>query len=66
MIEEIGSDSATLAWKAGMDVWIPEPSGVGAAEAEVSSEPVVIEAGVGGGTGAFLFRCWLSEPRPIW
>lgn len=65
MIEETGSDSATLGWKAGVGVLLAWLSGVGAAEAEVSSEAEVMEAGVGGGAGAFLFLCWLSEPRPI-
>ena len=56
-------DAATLLREAGVGVsaaWIS-----GEAEVEVSSRPGVVDAGVGGGAGAFLFLCWLSEPRPI-
>lgn len=56
-------DCATLVRQAGagLSVWL---SGVGEAMVEVSSESWVMEVGVGGGAGAFLFLCWLSEPRP--
>lgn len=58
-------DCATLVRKAGVGVSVAGLSGVGAAEVDVSSGPGVMEIGVGGGAGAFLFLCWLSEPRPI-
>lgn len=58
-------DCATLVRKAGVGVSVAALSGVGAAEVDVSSGPGVMEIGVGGGAGAFLFLCWLSEPRPI-
>lgn len=62
VVEETVTDA--LLRKAGVGVWVAWLSGVGAAE--VSSEPGETEDGVGGGAGAFLFLCWLSEPRPIW
>lgn len=58
-------DGATLLREAGVGVSAAWISGEGAAEVEVSSRPGVVDAGVGGGAGAFLFLCWLSEPRPI-
>lgn len=64
VVEETVTDSATLVRKAGVGVLVAWLSGVWAAE--MSSEPGVTEAGVGGGAGAFLFLCWLSEPSPIW
>lgn len=62
---EIVVACTTLVWKTGAGVSIAGLSGVGAGEGEVSSGPGVMEAGVGGGAGAFLFLCWLSEPGPI-
>lgn len=58
-------DCATLVREAGVGVSSVWLSLMGVAEVEVSSGPGVMEAGVGGGAGAFLFLCWLSEPRPI-
>lgn len=58
-------DGATLLREAGVGISVAWMSGVGAAEIDVWSEPAVMESGVGGGAGAFLFLCWLSEPRPI-
>lgn len=65
VVAETAVDCATLVRKDGVGVSIVWLSGVGEAEVEVSSGPGVMEAGVGGGAGAFLFLCWLSEPRPI-
>lgn len=62
---EMVVECATLVQEAGVGVLVVWLSWVRAAEAEVSSGPGVMEAGEGGGTGAFLFLCWLSEPRPI-
>ena len=56
-VEETGFVCATFVRKAGVGVSAAWLSGVGAAEVEVSSEPGVMEAGVGGGAGAFLFLC---------
>lgn len=65
VVAEMVVDCATLVRKAGVGVSVAWLSGVGEAEIEVSSEPGVMDTGVGGGAGAFLFLCWLSEPRPI-
>lgn len=54
-------DCATLVRKAGVGISVAWLSGVGAPEVDMSSGPGVL----GGGAGAFLFLCWLSEPRPI-
>lgn len=58
-------DCATLVRVAGVGVSVAWLSGLGAVEVEVSSGPGVVEDEEGGGAGAFLFLCWLSEPRPI-
>lgn len=64
VVAETTVDCATLVRKAGAGVSIAWLSEMGVPDAEVSSGPGVMEAGVGGGAGAFLFLCWLSEPRP--
>lgn len=65
MVAEAGTACATLERTAGVGVSVAWMSGLGEGEVEVSSKPGVVEDGVGGGTGAFLFLCWLSEPRAI-
>lgn len=65
VVVEMVVDCVTLLRKAAVGVSLAWLSGVGVADAEVSSRPGVMEDGVGGGAGAFLFLCWLSEPRPI-
>lgn len=62
---EMVVDCATFVQEVRVGVLVVWLSGVRVAEVEVSSGSGVIEAAVGGGTGAFLFLCWLSEPRPI-
>lgn len=63
--EEIIVECASLVQEAGVGVLVVWLSWVRAAKEEVSSGPGVMEAEEGGGPGAFLFLCWLSEPRPI-
>lgn len=65
VVAEVVVDCDTLLRNAGVGVSITTLSGVEAGEVNVSLEAWVMEVGVGGGAGAFLFLCWLSEPRPI-
>lgn len=61
---ELGDDCATLVMETGAGaVWL---AGVGVTEADALSGPGVAEFVVEGGTGAFRFFCWLSEPTPVW
>lgn len=60
---ELGDDCTTLVMETGLGVvWL---TGAGATEADALSWPGLAEVGVEGGTGAFRFFCWLSEPTPV-
>lgn len=60
---ELGDDCTTLVMETGLGVvWL---TGAGATEADAMSWPGLAEVGVEGGTGAFLFFCWLSKPTPV-